>query len=55
MDFRVCRRGMRNAPSLIGLDHGHLLVMDDGLGQEEYELSTSFEFAGAPVNPTCKW
>ena len=51
VDFRVCRRGRRNAPSSIGLDHGDLLVMD-GLTQSEYEHSTSSELQGRRVNLT---
>ena len=54
VDFRVCRRGRRNAPSLIGLDHGDLLVMD-GLAQSEYEHSTSSELQGPRVNLTYQW
>ena len=51
VDFRVCRRGRRNAPSSIRLDHGDLLVMD-GLAQSEYEHSTSSELQGLRVNLT---
>ena len=45
VDFRWCRRGRRNAPSLMRLEHGDLLVMD-GLAQSEYEHSTSSELQG---------
>ena len=48
VDFRVRRRGRRNAPSSIRLDHGDLLVMD-GLAQLEYEHSTSSELQGRRV------
>ena len=51
VDFRVCRRGRRKAPSSIRLDHGDLLVMD-GLAQSEYEHSTSSELQGPRVNLT---
>ena len=52
--FRVCRRGRRNAPSSIKLDHGDLLVMDE-LAQSEYEHSTSSELQGPRVNLTYRW
>ena len=54
MGFRVCRRGRRNAPSSIRLDHGDLLVMD-GLAQLEYEHSTSSELQGPQVNLIYRW
>ena len=54
VDFRVCSRGRRNAPSSIRLDHGDLLVMD-GLAQLEYEHSTSSELQGPRVNLTYRW
>ena len=54
VDFRVCRRGRRNAPSSIRLDRGDLLVMD-GLAQSEYERSTSSELQGPRVNFTYRW
>ena len=54
VDFRVCSRGRRNAPSSIGLDRGDLLVMD-GLAQSEYEHSTSSELQGPQVNLTYRW
>ena len=54
VDFRVCSRGRRNAPSSVRLDHGDLLVMD-GLAQLEYEHSTSSELQGPRVNLTYRW
>ena len=54
VDFRVCRRGGRNDPSPIRLDHGDLLVMD-GLTQLEYDHSTSSELQDRRVNLTCRW
>ena len=54
VDFRVCRRGKRNAPSSIRLDHGVLLVMD-GLAQSEDEHSTSLELQGPRVDFTYRW
>ena len=54
VDFRVCSRGRRKAPSSIRLDHGDLLVMD-GLAQLEYEHSTSSELQGPRVNFTYRW
>ena len=50
----MCRRGRRNAPSLNGLDHGDLLVMD-GLAKSEYEHSTSSELQGPLVDLTYMW
>ena len=54
VDFRVCRRGGRNDPSPIRLDHGDLLVMD-GLTQLEYDHSTSSELQDRRVNLTYRW
>ena len=42
VEFSVRRRGKENAPSLVQLGHGDLLVMD-GSAPEEYERSTSSE------------
>ena len=44
VDFK-CRRGRRNSPSSIWLNHGDLLVTD-GLAQSEHEHSTSSELQG---------
>ena len=49
VDSRVSRRGRRNAPSLIMMDHRDLLVMD-GLAQSEYVHSTFSELQGPWVN-----
>ena len=53
VEFKV-RRGQRNVPSLITLDHGDLLVMD-GLTQSEYVHCTASGLQGPLVNLTFRW
>ena len=50
VDFRVCRRGKRNAPSSIRLDYGDLLIMD-GLAQIGVRAFNFLQAARPPGQP----